>query len=81
MLCDLMDNVYALLQLLGAEVGEIVKPPRQHGKKKIIIMAEVQLPKGIVAIRGRLGDFVYRTRKQADGTYKTFVHYSPKVKK
>ena len=44
-------------------------------------MAEVQLPKGIVAIRGRLGDFVYRTRKQADGTYKTFVHYSPKVKK
>ena len=43
-------------------------------------MAEVQLPKGILAIHGRLGDVIYRSRKQADGTYKTFVHYQPKVR-
>ena len=42
-------------------------------------MARVELPKGIMAIHGRLGDYVYRSRKQPDGTYKTFVHYSPKV--
>jgi len=41
-------------------------------------MARVELPKGILAIHGRLGDYVYRSRKQPDGTYKTFVHYSPK---
>ena len=39
-------------------------------------MAEVELPKGIVAIHGRVGDYIYRSRKQPDGTYKTFVHYS-----
>ena len=44
-------------------------------------MAEVQLPLGIVAIHGRLGDYVYRTRKQADGSNKVFVHYLPKKKK
>jgi hypothetical protein len=41
-------------------------------------MARVELPKGILAIHGRLGDYVYRSRKQADGSYKVFAHYSPK---
>ena len=44
-------------------------------------MAKVELPKGIVAIHGRLGDYIYRSRKQPDGSYKVFAHYSPKVKK
>ena len=44
-------------------------------------MAQVELPKGIVAIHGRLGDYIYRSRKQPDGSYKVFAHYSPKVKK
>ena len=37
-------------------------------------MAQVTLPKGIVAIHGRLGNMIYRTRKQADGTIKQFVY-------
>ena len=44
-------------------------------------MAQVELPKGIAAIHGRLGDFIYRSRKQADGTYKVYAHYSPKKAK
>lgn len=37
-------------------------------------MAQVTLPKGIVAIHGRIGNMIYRSRKQPDGTYKVFVH-------
>ena len=41
-------------------------------------MARVELPQGIAAIHGRLGNMVYRSRKQADGTYKVFVsEYRP----
>ena len=41
-------------------------------------MARVTLPQGIAAIHGKLGNMVYRSRKQADGTYKVFVHaYQP----
>ena len=44
-------------------------------------MAKVELPSGIAAIHGRLGNMVFRSRKQADGTYKVFVHeYVPKKK-
>ena len=55
---------------------------KKNNQKKTIktrkIMAKVELPKGIIAIHGRMGDYIYRSRKQPDGTYKTFVHYSPK---
>ena len=51
---------------------------KNNQKKRIKTMAKVELPKGIIAIHGRLGDYIYRSRKQPDGTYKTFVHYSPK---
>ena len=37
-------------------------------------MAQIKLPLGIVAIHGRLGNMIYRSRKQPDGTYKVFVH-------
>lgn len=37
-------------------------------------MAQVILPPGILAIRGRLGNLIYRSRRQPDGTYKVFVH-------
>ena len=40
-------------------------------------MAQVELPKGIIAIHGRLGNLIYRSRKQPDGTYKVFVHEAP----
>ena len=40
-------------------------------------MARVELPSGILAIHGRLGNMVYRSRKQADGTYKVFVSERP----
>ena len=41
-------------------------------------MARVTLPQGIAAIHGKIGNMVYRSRKQADGTYKVFVHeYRP----
>ena len=40
-------------------------------------MAQIQLPDGILAIHGRLGDKIYRSRKQPDGTYKVFVHKDP----
>jgi len=44
-------------------------------------MAEVKLPPYIAAISGRIGNFVYRSRRQPDGSYKTFVHeYRPKAK-
>ena len=39
-------------------------------------MARVDLPKGIAAIHGRIGDYVYRT---ING--KTYVHYMPKKRK
>ena len=44
-------------------------------------MAQVTLPFGIVAIHGRLGNMIYRSRKQPDGTYKVFVHEAPKRKR
>ena len=37
-------------------------------------MAEVKLAKGIIAIHGKLGDMVFRSRKQADGSYRVFAH-------
>ena len=37
-------------------------------------MARVELPKGILAIHGRIGNLVYRSRKQPDGSYKVFVY-------
>ena len=41
-------------------------------------MARVELPQGIAAIHGKIGNMVYRSRKQADGTYKVYVHeYRP----
>ena len=43
-------------------------------------MARVELPKGIIAIHGRLGNMIYRSRKQPDGTYKVFVHEAPRRK-
>ena len=46
-------------------------------------MARVELPQGIAAIHGKIGNMVYRSRKQLDGTYKVFVHEyrPPKVSK
>ena len=44
-------------------------------------MARLILPKGILAIHGRLGNLIYRSRKQPDGTYKVFVHEAPPRKK
>ena len=44
-------------------------------------MAEVKLVKGIAAIHGKLGDMVFRSRKQADGSYKVFVHEYRGVKR
>ena len=41
-------------------------------------MAQVILPDGIMAIHGRMGDMIFRSRKQPDGTYKVFVHPSPR---
>ncbi len=44
-------------------------------------MAKVELPPYIAAISGRIGNFVYRSRKQPDGSYKTFVYeYRPRTK-
>ena len=40
-------------------------------------MARVDLPKGIVAIHGKIGNLIYRSRKQPDGTYRVFVHEAP----
>ena len=37
-------------------------------------MAQVELPPGIAAIHGKLGNMIFRSRKQADGSYKVFVH-------
>ena len=44
-------------------------------------MARVELPDGILAIHGRLGNMIYRSYKQADGTYKVFVHEAPRREK
>ena len=44
-------------------------------------MAKVTLPSGILAIHGRLGNYIYRSRKQPDGTYKVFVYAAPYGKK
>ena len=40
-------------------------------------MAQVELPQGIVAIHGKIGNMIYRSRKQPDGTYRVFVHEAP----
>ena len=40
-------------------------------------MARVELPQGIAAIHGRVGNMIFRSRKQPDGTYKVFVHEDP----
>jgi len=40
-------------------------------------MARVELPAGIAAIHGRVGNMIFRSRKQPDGTYKVFVHEAP----
>ena len=43
--------------------------------EKLAIMAKpITLPDGIIAIHGRLGDRIYRSRKQPDGSYRVFVH-------
>ena len=39
-------------------------------------MARVELPKGIAAIHGRVGDYIYRMRGD-----KAFVHYQPRKTK
>ena len=44
-------------------------------------MAQVTLPPTILAIHGRLGNLIYRSRKQPDGTYKVFVHSAPTRKR
>ena len=44
-------------------------------------MARVDLPKGIVAIHGKIGNLIYRSRKQPDGTYRVFVHEAPQPKR
>ena len=38
-------------------------------------MAEVKLPKGILAISGRIGDYIFRTRNG-----KTHAYYRPRDK-
>ena len=43
-------------------------------------MARIELPQGIAAIHGRLGNLIYRSRKQPDGTYKVFVSEAPAKK-
>ena len=40
-------------------------------------MARVDLPEGIAAIHGRIGNMIFRSRKQADGSYKVFAHRDP----
>ena len=40
-------------------------------------MAKVTLPDGILAIHGRIGNMIYRSRKQPDGTYKVSVYEDP----
>ena len=39
-------------------------------------MAQVELPKGIAAIHGRMGDYVFKTRGG-----KTYVYYMPKKRR
>ena len=43
-------------------------------------MAQIELPDGIVAIHGRLGDKIFRSRKQPDGSYRVFVHDAPSAR-
>ena len=35
---------------------------------------KVELPKGIAAIHGKIGNLIFRSRKQPDGSYRVFVH-------
>ena len=44
-------------------------------------MARVTLPNGILAIHGRLGNLIFRSRRQPDGTYKVFVHEASQRKR
>ena len=44
-------------------------------------MARVELPGTILAIHGRLGNLIYRSRKQPDGTYRVFVHPATEPRK
>ena len=44
-------------------------------------MARVILPTGIAAIHGRLGNMIYRSYKQPDGSFKVFVHEAPRREK
>ena len=41
---------------------------------------KVELPKGIKAIHGRMGNWVFRSYKQADGSYKVIAAWQPKRK-
>ena len=50
-------------------------------KRKEKNMARVTLPKDIAAIHGRIGNLIFRSRKQPDGTYKVFVHADPNYQK
>ena len=43
-------------------------------------MARVTLIPGIAAIHGRIGNTVFRSRKQADGSYKVFAHEMRRTK-
>jgi hypothetical protein len=35
---------------------------------------KVELPKGIAAIHGKIGNLIFRSRKQPDGSFRVFVH-------
>ena len=39
---------------------------------------KVELPKGIKAIHGRLGDYIFRSYRQPDGSYKVFAYCKPR---
>ena len=39
---------------------------------------KVELPKGIKAIHGRMGNWVFRSYKQADGSYKVIAAWQPR---
>ena len=46
-------------------------------------MARIELPRGcgIAAIHGRIGNQIYRSRLQPDGSYKIFVHAAPQKRR
>ena len=54
------------------------EPKQRQKQKKGKSMARVELPFGIVAIHGRLGDLIFRTNKT---TGKVTVHLAPQKKK